>query len=220
MGAGSNRVFINVVVGIIGIVAFSIYIYAIVIMGQTSLSHPNFTEARDFRGRIIQDDDGEPVIVPNTPPVISEIAKIIHTTISAALALNFGSVIGIQVTRAGAGTATGQSGTVVLTPQAQSLVDGSTTPPAEPKTQLNMATESVVGLFSGGKNMFLKFLYLDMRYWAVIVYLLGLGIGFVYFILDGGFNADPGTVAPDLKDIIFETVGIAGGVVNSFRKSN
>lgn len=217
MGAGTNRQFINIVVGLIGIVAFSIYIYAIVIMGQTSLSHPNFTEARDFRGRVIQDDEGEPVIVPNTPPVISEIAKIIHTTISAALALNFGSVIGIQVTRAGTNPATGQT----LSPQPQSLLDSPVTPVVEePKTQLNMATESVVGFFSGGKNIFLKFLALDMRYWAVIIYLLGLGIGFAYFILDGGFKADPGTVAPDLKDIVFETIGIAGGVVNSFRKAS
>lgn len=210
---------VNFVTNLLVVSAIALYLYAVVQIGLISLNHPNFIPQKDAAGQVVL-EDGQPKMVANSQPTIPDTIAIIDTTIGAALALNFGAVIGISVTKAGTRTINLDPNALNGGPVAYANIPNLENLAKPAGAIANLLKGVIEGFVTAVVDIGKGLLSLHVRYWAVLVYLLALAIGVIFFIKDGGFSPEPGTIAVDLKNAFLTAVGIGGAVMSNLKKTS
>lgn len=220
----TNTTFSRRIRTILIFVGFLVYLASVWQIGQIGLNHANFELVRDENGSQVLDEQGKPMQRAAAPPRIPELIGLIATTIGAALAVNFGVVIGIKAHEFREPiTVTEQQ---VIEEQAENVVNQlqktplvrSFLPTSQPEVGKAVIAALLVSVLPIRRllgSIRHNLSTLQPQEWAAVVYLASLLLGAGFFVLDGGLSADSGTIATEIKTMALTLLGILGGAVAS-----
>lgn len=194
----TDNPFVNSVTKALFIMAFGLYLYCVWQIGLISRDHANFTSG-----------------APSVPPVIPPAISIIVTTLGAALAVNFGAVLGISVPDPD--EVSGKVRRRMNPPTPRFGEEAEIEYPFQ--TIWRTVVTVAVTIYTTLVTILKKIAGFNPRYWAVVVYLLSLIIGVVFYIQDGGFSQNPGTIPSELANFFLTTVGVLGAALSNLQKS-